>query len=251
MKELYTFTVSIQKEVLEKIEEIRKNESGEEEKVEVTKTVKKDVPIDILIKKPSRRQLEEADEEFSIYMSECVKKGILTKNMLMKKYADTGGALAEKEAKELISLYKEAGEIEQKVVRNSIKKENDEDLSSYDERMAEIKRRIIDIESDYRILFSHTADVKAQNRILLWYVLYLTYYKGIGIDIPEYRPFFKGETFHEKIENYYKLDEEEDELFLKISHKIGAIVSYWYFSGSAFSKEDVDSMFEDSEQQKE
>ena len=49
------------------------------------------MPVPIKIKRPSRRELEEAELEYSVEMSRCVKKGILTKAMLYKKYSDTGG----------------------------------------------------------------------------------------------------------------------------------------------------------------
>jgi len=49
-------------------------------------------PVRVILKEPNRRQIEEADMEYSIEMSQCVKRGILTKAMLAKKYSDTGGA---------------------------------------------------------------------------------------------------------------------------------------------------------------
>ena len=254
LKELYKFTVDIEQEVEETLKETRKNENGVEEEIEIKKKVKKDVPIEVLIKKPSRRQLEDAETEFSICMSECVKKGILTKAMLAKKYADTGGALAEEEAKSLLKLYQEAAEIEREVSRLSVKgydKGNEKlqnKLRDYDVRMTDIKRKIIETESDYRVLFNHTADVKAQNRVLMWYVMNLTYYKGLALNIPEYKLFFKGETFKDKMDDYYKKDEDDEDLFLKIIGKVSSILSYWYFSGAEFKKEDVDAFLNENEE---
>ena len=253
LKELYTFTVDFEKEVEESTQEKRTNDQGVEEEVEIKKKVKKEVPIEVLIKKPSRRQLEDAETEFSICMSECVKKGILTKAMLAKKYADTGGALAEEEARDLLNLYKEAAEIEREVSHLSIKGLDKQDeklrkkLSDYDVRIAEIKRKIIETESDYRVLFNHTADVKAQNRVMMWYVLNLTYYKSLALNVPDYKLFFKGETFKDKMDDYYEKDEQDDELFLKVIGKVSAIISYWYFSGTEFNKEDVDAFLQDND----
>ena len=86
-KELYSFTVKDTQEIQEKTKEKRKNEKGEEEEVEVTKTVEKEIPVKFILKDPSRRELEEADMEYSIEMSRCIKKGVLTKAMLAKKYS--------------------------------------------------------------------------------------------------------------------------------------------------------------------
>ena len=96
-KELYSFTIEEEKEV-EKTSKRKNKKTGEE--TTVTKKVKKKVPIQISIKRPSRRELEEAELEYSVEMSRCVKKGILTKAMLYKKYNDTGGVWTENEAKD-------------------------------------------------------------------------------------------------------------------------------------------------------
>lgn len=254
LKELYTFTVTLEKEVDETITEKRKNDKGVEEEVKISKKVKQEVPVDILLKKPSRRQLEDAETEFSICMSECVKKGILTKAMLAKKYADTGGALAEEEAKELLALYKEAAEIEREVSRLSVKGFDSKDpkiiskISKYDERIAFLRRRIVETESDYRVLFNHTADVKAQNRVLMWYVMHLTYYKSLALNIPEYKLFFSGDSFKDKMDDYYQKDESDDELFLKVIGKVSAVISYWYFSGSEFDPEDIDVFLKENDE---
>ena len=70
----------------------RKNKKTGEETT-VTKKVKEKVPVQIKLKRPSRRELEDAELEYSVEMSRCVKKGILTKAMLHKKYSDTGGSV--------------------------------------------------------------------------------------------------------------------------------------------------------------
>jgi len=248
LKEIYSFTVDITREVEETSQEVRKNDEGQEEEVQVKKIVKKDVPVEFFIKKPSRRQVEDAETEFSICMSDCVKKGILTKAMLAKKYSDTGGAFAEEDAQELVDYYREIGQIEQEIAKMMIKgidKSDPDTVSKHKKlsaKMGEVKRKIIDLETHYRTLFDHTADVKAQNRLLLWYITNLTYYKGLGIDIPDLTLFFKGDSFADKVNDYYEKDEEEDDLFLKAIGKVSTVVSYWYFSGNGFDKESLDDL---------
>ncbi|HCT53413.1 MAG TPA: hypothetical protein DF712_13245, partial [Balneola sp.] len=68
--------------------------------------------------------------------------------------------------------------------------------------MGELRRQIVDMETDYASLFNHTADTKAQNRVILWYVLNLTYVAH-GEEDPEL--FFIGKTFEEKEQKYYEL----------------------------------------------
>ena len=79
-KNIYKFTVKVEREVDEESTIEKKNEeTGEVEKVITVKKVKKEIPSEIVIREPSRRQVEDADMEFSVEMSKCIKRGILTK----------------------------------------------------------------------------------------------------------------------------------------------------------------------------
>jgi len=246
MKSIYSFTVHLVEEVDETTKEKRKNkETGKQEEVEVTKKVKKKVPHEIVLKEPGRRQLEDADMEYSIEISRCVKKGILTKAMLAKKYSDTGGILTEKDAQRLIDLYGELAELEREASTLGIKigdkipvKSNDKSKEIHG-KLALTRRDIVNLESSYQSLFNHTADIKAQNRVILWYIVNLTYVKKEGDE--KLRPLFEGDTFEEQVDDYYDQDERGDDLFGVTHPKLAALISYWYFSASP-TKEEFDNL---------
>ena len=121
-KELYSFTIDQEKEV-EKTHTRKNKKTGEE--TTVTKKVTEKVPVQVKIKRPSRRELEDAELEYSVEMSRCVKRGILTKAMLYKKYSDTGGVWTEDEAKDYGRLYKKTFEIQNEYVRlETVEKKN-------------------------------------------------------------------------------------------------------------------------------
>lgn len=252
LKEIYSFEVQDIREVEEKTKENRKNDKGIEEEVEVSKKVEKKVPFKIAIKEPSRRELEEADMEFSIEMSNCIKKGILTKAMLAKKYSDTGGLLAESDANKLVDLYAELADAEAEYTRRTLQNKNvkrlpekvQKEINKLSARVAICRRDIVTLESSYQSLFNHTADTKAQNRIILWYVTYLSYYKSGSVEEAEWEPLFKGDTFEAKIDSYYEQDEKENSLFQLTSGKLAALLSYWYFSTNV-KKEDFDRIIND------
>jgi len=236
MKSIYSFTVEMTKEVQEKTKEKRKNKAGKEEEVEVSKKVTKKMPYEIILKEPTRRQLEDADMEYSIEISRCVKKGVLTKAMLAKKYSDTGGILTEKDAERLVDLYGSLSDLEAQAAKRGVQTSGkksgaltEKSKKIYGE-MALVRRDIVELESSYQSLFNHTADVKAQNRVILWYLLNLVHYKE-----PEEEkatPLFPGKTLEERVDIFYKKDEEDDELFMLVQSKITALMSYWYFSGN-------------------
>ena len=123
-KTIYNFDVLIEEEIEEtETKQIKNKETGDTEEVSTKKKVKKETPYGIVIHEPSRRQVEEADMEFSVEMSKCIKRGILTKAMLAKKYSDSGGLLTEEDSNSLMRLYRELSETQGSLARLKTKKE--------------------------------------------------------------------------------------------------------------------------------
>ena len=246
-KNLYSFTLFSEKE--NTVEEKRIDEQTKEE-ITVMKKVTEKVPFQIVLKKPTRRQIEEADLEYSVEMSKCIKKGILTKAMLAKKYSDTGGMLSENESKRLVDLYKKIYDLQNENIRlesSTKKKENKEKINEIVEDLTKTRKEIIDIESNYRSLFDHTADSKAQNRLLLWYILNLTYLKTDS-ESPE-EPYFKGEDFEDKLHSFYEKEESANENYGVISKKVSTLVAFWFFNQASSEKdfEELDKKIESGE----
>tara|TARA_R110002153_G_scaffold67677_3_gene180170 strand:- start:5405 stop:6253 length:849 start_codon:yes stop_codon:yes gene_type:complete len=273
-KEIYRFKVfleqetdvdvDVEKEVeVEKkveVEKTRKGKDGKTEKytdTELKKVKEKQIVIEsrksvekveqiFVIKQPTRRQMEEADMEYSIEMSKCVKKGVLTKAMLMNKYTDTGGMLSEKDAQELSKLYGKLGELQTDFTALNLKsqsKASESKKSEVSKDMAELRRTIATAETNFSALLNHTADTRAQNKVIVWYLLTLTNLEKDG----KLESFFTGETFEEKKDHFYKMEEEEDELLEVVYDKITAFISFWYFSSSA-SESDFKDLEKDIEE---
>lgn len=230
-KEIYAFTVNKKEEVESEVK--KKTEDGEE--VTVKKNTLQDVPYRIVIKKPSKKQVEEAEMEYSIEISNCVKKGILTKAMLLKKYSDSGGLMSEEDSLKLTNLYTKYNDLQTEFQaltfsrRKSAKQKKRQ--KEIEHEFNETKRKIVDLEMAYSALFNHTADTKAQNRVITWYMLNLSYIYKEDEEEPEEEPLFPGETFEEKRESYYKMEEDEEDEFQQIiRQKLTTIVSFWFFS---------------------
>lgn len=248
-KELYSFSLDEEKEV-EKTKVRKNKKTGEETKV--TKTVKEIVPVVIRLKRPSRKQLEDAELEYSVEMSRCVKRGILTKAMLFKKYSDTGGVFSEDDAKNYATLYKESLDLQNTYIRlDTVTDKSEAQLKKLEktkEDLAETKRKIIEAESSMHSLFDHTADTKAQNRLLLWYTLMLTHIQGEEDEEPQ--PYFKGLEFEDKMEDYYLKEEENSELYNKLIKKVTTVLAMWFFN-QASSPEEFNTLIEDVEGEEE
>lgn len=238
-KVIYQFKVVKNEEVeKEEVSEKKNEETGEVEKITKTKKVKEETPYNIIIHEPSRRQVEDADMEFSIEMSKCIKKGILTKAMLAKKYSDSGGLLSEEDSNRLIRLYQELNEINNSLGRLLDKKQkNDKEKAreaELSESFASTRKEIVDLETAYQNVFNHTADTKAQNKVILWYLLNLSHYQAEGGEV---LPLFPGATSEEKEDSYYEMDEGGNEIFDLSRDKLMTFISFWYFSQNPTEQE--------------
>lgn len=240
MKELFSYTVKVNKEV-EKTE--TREENGQT--VTITQKVKEDVPVRVIIKQPSRRNLEDAELQFSIEMSNCIKKGILTKGMLAKKYSDTGGLLSEEDGKELVFLYGKLVEYQNDLLRLTSKSEPDKAAEvAIVEKITTTRMRMVELESSYQTLFNNTADTIAQNNVIRWFCLHMAHTQALPDG--EIKPMFKGNSTEEKLNSLHEMDENGDELYSKAYRKLATFVSFWYFSKNA-KKEDFEKLENDIE----
>jgi hypothetical protein len=159
--------------------------------------------------------------------------------MLAKKYSDTGGIFSEDESKNYAKLYKDILDLQNEYIRLDSADKKDEKQSKRFEviktEIAEAKRNIIEIESNFQSFFDHTADIKAQNRLLLWYVINLTYIQDE--DSSEPRAYFKGDDFESKIEDYYLKEESGDQFYFQAIKKSSTILAFWFFNQASEPKE--------------
>lgn len=240
MKELFSYIVKVTKE-------IEKTESKEEngQKITVTQKVKEEVPVKIIIKQPSRKNLEDAELQFSVELSSCIKKGILTKGMLTKKYSDTGGMLSEEDAKELITLYNKITQYQNELLLLTSKSDYDKQVEAeIINKITTTRMRMVQVESLYRTLFDNTADNIAQNNVIRWFCVHMAHTQVM----PEgnIEPMFKGSTTEQKLESLHLMDENEDEVYNKAYRKLATFMSFWFFSKNA-KREDFEKLENDIE----
>ena len=186
--------------------------------------------------------------EYSVEMSRCVKRGILTKAMLYKKYSDTGGVWSEEDAKDYGKLYREVFDVQNEYARlEVVEKKTDKQkkrLEELKDQVAETKRQIVEAESAMQSLFDHTADIKAQNRLLLWYTLMLTHIQREDDEEPI--PYFNGEDFDTKIEDYYIKEDEASDFYGEVVKKVTTILAFWFFN-QASSPDEFNNLIEQME----
>ena len=262
-RELYSFNIDVEKEVEEEVikEVKRKNkETGKMEKVEETtiRTKIKEIPVKVILKKPTRTQIEDGDMFYSIWLNKFIKMGLLTRAMLAKKQVDVGGTLNDDDKMNYAKLYLKLFEKQQNIIRYSAKGPDDmssDEKERFEGAVAElgiIRKQLADFEAAQASIFDHTADVKARNKTITWFLLHLAMVEeGEGEEEEVVtRPLFPGSEYEERYTRYQELDEEEDEIFLKAIDKLSTVATIWYMSGTQ-DKEEFDAVLDQIEKDNE
>ena len=225
---IYKFTLETKEK--KKVEVERKNkETGEMETVVQNKTVK--TPIEFVIKKPTRRIMDEAEAQYAIEMSNNIKKGIVTKAMLVKKYADTGGTLTEAETKDMVKKLQKSNEIANKIQMLVAvdKKKNEKEIEELNSELLVLRKELTDIEMSMQGVYDHTADARSERAMLLWYTIQLARETEDEQEVL----FFDGLLYEDQLEDLYKKDEDGDELQKDALSRIMAAISFWFYNNSA------------------
>lgn len=238
---LYDFPVK--KTVEKKETEVTKNDKGEE--TEVTKTTKEEVPISFKLKKPNRKLYEEADLFYGVKLSEGIKAGLLTKSLLAKRYSNDGGFLSEAEKDKYASLYLALFEQESELQRLQVnlddkpEEEKREAVKDVTIRMLDTRRDLQEFEMAQQSLFDQTAEIRAKNQTVMWWLLNISYYEDEGKDTPV----FGGDDYLDKLAKYDEFEEDDDPFWNEAIKKLAYFVSFWE-SGQANTREDFEKISE-------
>tara|TARA_Y100000114_G_scaffold142671_1_gene149466 strand:+ start:2631 stop:3374 length:744 start_codon:yes stop_codon:yes gene_type:complete len=243
MAQGYIYKFTLEKEEEKKVEVERKNkETGEKETILKPKKVK--TPVNFVVNKPSRRLIDEAEAQYAIELSKNIKKGIITKNMLVKKYADTGGQLTENEAKDMVRKLQKSNEISNEIqlLNATDKKANYKKIKNLEVELLNLRQELADIEMSMQGVYGHTADARAERSMLLWYTINLSKI----VEDEEEKPFFNGILYEDQLEDLYQKDENGDPIEQKALQNFMAAISYWFYNNSA-EEEDVKKFIEDNQ----
>jgi hypothetical protein len=238
MKKLYKFTIS--ETVTKKVEEKSKDKDGNE--VTVTKDSVEVVDRPIFLRKPTRSMFDEAELYYGVQLSEGIKAGLLTRALLAKRFSNDGGVMSNPDKEEYADLYVRLFENQNAIERASAKKEKDrtdaekEEMTTLLSDNGVIKREIQEFEMAQASLFDQTAENRARNKTILWWVLNISYY-GNPEDNSTVKQIFKGENYAEKLASYDLIEEDGSEFEEEVIKKLVYYVSYWYV-GQAQTEEE-------------
>lgn len=236
MKTMFEFDIYHEKEV-EKTE-VSTNEKGEE--VKVTSKVKTTVPVKLGIKKPTRSLFDEAELFYGVRLSEGIKAGLLTRALLAKRFNNDGGVLSEEEQKEYNDLYNDFLNLQVDFQKLSLKQESlrtDEEkneLAKIIEKMTETREMIQKYEMAQANLFEQTAENRARNKTIMWWVLQLSLIEG---EDKKLKQLFGDGVYDEKLKKYDEIEESELGLEKIALQKLLYLISFWYIGRAATQEE--------------
>jgi hypothetical protein len=225
---IYEF--SLQKKEKKQVESQRKNKkTGETETVISNKTV--NVPVYFALKRPNRRMGDLAERRYAVELGREIQAGCITKPMLIKKYSDSGGALSESEASDMLNLMKKVNELESEYkLLNLQKNGNSKRKKEVEEEILSTRKQLLDLEVALQGLYQHTADARAERALLLWYTANLALIKD---DDGEWTSYFDGINDDAKIDDVYEKEELQDGVSEKAVEIFMRAVSYWFYNQDA------------------
>lgn len=240
MKKMFEFTINQEKEI-EKVEET-KNEQGEQ--VKITKLVKENIPLKICIQKPTRSLFDEAELFYGVKLSEGIKAGLLTRALLAKRFSNDGGIFSEIDKEEYTKLYVGMFELQtefQKLSLKDLSTRTEEEKAKYKSLIKDIaatREKLQDYEFAQASLFEQTAENRARNKTIMWWVFNLSFFEENGKLVP----LFQGNSYEEKLASYDIFEEKEDNTWeRKALSKLIYLISFWY-TGRASTKEEFEKL---------
>lgn len=190
----------------------------------------------IELKKPTRTMTSDADMFYSIQLSKYIKMGLLTAEQLAKRQIDVGGTFSEEQQKQFAALQATLAEKQEMFLRLMSQKELNEDEHDRKSRLvadiALIRTQIMDYEYVRGQVYEHTANIKARNDVIMWWVLSLARFGEIveGKEV-EMAQMFPGESHEVRKLKLEEMEDSESKILEESFIKMARAITMWYWMG--------------------
>ena len=183
------------------------------------------------ILKPNRRIREDGELFFASETSRFAKAGVLPKAAWNTILSNGGGTISDSEREQYGKLLVEYRDLSFELQSLLIKGENDRNdtenarVDALILEIDDIRKKIQAFEVEQINIFENTAESKARNRTILWWVLQLAHIEKDG----KFKSFFSGETFNEKLDSYDMIEEAiSDEDGSSIIRRFTYLITLWF-----------------------
>jgi len=198
---------------------------------------------DFALLKPNRRLREDGELFYAAETSRFAKAGVLPKAAWNTILSNGGGSISDKERElygNLLIKFRDLSfELQSILIKNDQERSALEKQRSNDiiEELDETRKDIQTFESSQIEIFENTAEAKARNKTILWWVLNIFYKKENN----NYIPFFEGESYEDKLNYYDSLEDsgETNSFLLGALRRATYLITLW-FLGRAEKNEDFE-----------
>jgi hypothetical protein len=207
------------------------------EKAEVKKTYRQKTPVKVSIRKPNRKISEGAEIYYAKLISQYIKEGLLSVHMLAKRYDNDGGPMNDTENKIIDLLVEQKDSLSSEYMEIVGDDDKEKELNDEQkERVKEILQAVVNIEQQieslknpYSEIFNQTAEYKARNKTVTWWMMHLTYLEN---EEGKNEQLFNGAGLEEKLNQLDELEESDDKFKKEVARKAVYFISYWLNGGN-------------------
>ncbi len=209
--------------------------------IDSVETAQEAVTHKFLIKKPNASERDESSLIRSQYTTKFIEQGLLPEAVLRKKLSDLGGIISRSDTENYVSQQLKLLDLEREIQLLTIDKKDDEAKAKVTE-WNEVKRRIISFETEQNMSLENSAEAKARDKMIQYYIYQLLYWLPTP-EATDYVPYFKGEDFEAKTKYAYEvLDDNEDKLYLKVFPLAQLFISYMLYSRGPVNEADINAL---------
>jgi hypothetical protein len=181
------------------------------------------------ILKPSRTLRQMGEIEYAKQLASFVKSGLLPKAAWNTILENLGGTISESEAQAYTDARKKFFEYSIEINKleqvSELNEEQKVKLAELQEAIDQTKKDIQTFELEQIYIFENTAEAKARNMSIQWWLTELAYKN-------ENEKFFEGATFDQKLDWYdgLNIDDENDAYIIKIGQRFNYLITLWFLN---------------------
>lgn len=221
-KTLHQFTVNLDRPGKKTTERVEGGKTILE-----TEAIVESVPHVIVLKEPSRRERYDVGLFQSVSQNEGVAMGLMPRLLMIQQLGKIPGTPISGDTEQsLAAMNARMQEIANDYIRLGTQgAEDSAEVLSRKEAMdleyRALNKKAEDIATAYQSVFAHTAEQYAQNKVITWLTLFLTYVRTAD---GKHEPLFSGTGFKEKEDRLGDLEDAEDKLYFAALDKLS---TYW------------------------
>ena len=235
------------------VKNTKKGTDADGKEIEISKTLKKNKPVTFKLQKPTRRLFEDGELYYAVKLSEGIKAGLLTTAQVSKRYENDGGVYTDAEKSRLRELRNDIAELQAQYFKlDKDDEEADKEKVRILSHINECRNEISELENVHQYIYDQTAEVKARNKTILWWILHMAHQQNERNRNDFMEMFGKSKDLEDRLDAYDRMEENGDDFMQEALKKLAYYVSYWYVSKNVSSGDwdTVDSLYQQGSEYK-